>query len=359
MKILELTRLYQPSVGGMERFVRDRTRIYRALGADCTVLTTTASTEKQSQSEPDGDVIRLREYTPYTIVPGLGSRLTDEYDLISVNLLGRYYSDYAILRYASRRQKIMLTPYFAFHTERFRFMKQLFESFAFPVLLSRVDVLVALTQCERRFWIERFHVDENKVVVIPPFVAPAPESPERAGTASSRSLLYVGRAGVNKKTDLLLKAFLGIPDASLTLTLTLRPCDVDGSLRDAVMNDKRISLLGYVDEEEKKRLIADAAAVVFPTSWESFGYVAFEAAAAKKPLLCSDIPVLRELHGNAGALLFRNDEEGIRLALQEFIRSDERRRKEMGEANYRNARKFSFDHACEQYAQLLRMAGYG
>lgn len=39
--------------------------------------------------------------------------------------------------------------------------------------------------------------------------------------------------------------------------------------------------------------------VLLPTSWEGFGLVAAEAALARAPLLCTDLPVLREVTGDA------------------------------------------------------------
>ncbi|MCB9247378.1 MAG: hypothetical protein H6613_01960 [Ignavibacteriales bacterium] len=40
MKILELTRSFYPSIGGMEKFVADRLKIYDSLGYEYEVITT-------------------------------------------------------------------------------------------------------------------------------------------------------------------------------------------------------------------------------------------------------------------------------------------------------------------------------
>ena len=56
---------------------------------------------------------------------------------------------------------------------------------------------------------------------------------------------------------------------------------------------------GYVTAEEVAVLYRDASFVVFPTHYEGFGLPAVEAIRAGTPLICSDIPVLREVAGDA------------------------------------------------------------
>ncbi len=60
--------------------------------------------------------------------------------------------------------------------------------------------------------------------------------------------------------------------------------------------------LGYVEDAELAALYRGARVVVFPTLYEGFGLPAVEALWAGAPLVCSDLPVLREVTG--GAALF-------------------------------------------------------
>ncbi len=57
--------------------------------------------------------------------------------------------------------------------------------------------------------------------------------------------------------------------------------------------------LGYVSEGELAALYQQAAVVVFPSLYEGFGLPALEAQWAGTPLVCSDLPVLREVAGDA------------------------------------------------------------
>jgi alpha-1,3-rhamnosyl/mannosyltransferase len=57
--------------------------------------------------------------------------------------------------------------------------------------------------------------------------------------------------------------------------------------------------LGYVEDSELAALYHQATLIVFPTLYEGFGLPAVEALWARTPLVCSDLPVLREVTGGA------------------------------------------------------------
>jgi glycosyltransferase involved in cell wall biosynthesis len=62
-----------------------------------------------------------------------------------------------------------------------------------------------------------------------------------------------------------------------------------------------------------------------PSRWESFSYVAAEAAAVGRPVLASDLPGFRDVvvHGATGTLVASNDVEAWAVALTEVLSHDE------------------------------------
>ena len=354
VKLLELTRSYYPSVGGLEKHVLERGRVYDALGITYDIIATTFSTEKRDDTIDINHIRRLRQFTPYNITPALPLYLSDEYDCISVNHLGRFYSDFAIHRYRNRRQKIFVTPYFAYHTNRFQLLKKAVEKYWFPKLIDNVDALIVLSNHEKAFWSDVYSVDENNIFVIPPYVETGKKEPQNISEiAGEKYFFYLGRAGGNKRTDLLLEAFASLRNIDTHLLLTIRLEDVGTDLLPIVARDKRIRFLGYVNEADKMKLMMGAEALIFPTTWESFGYVAFEASGLNKPLLCSDIPILRELLDPGGVLFFQNDVHHLTGAINEFLGYSTEKKNEMGAANYRNLAKYSFEVACAKYKAMF------
>ena len=101
------------------------------------------------------------------------------------------------------------------------------------------------------------------------------------------------------------------------------------------------------------RLMMGAEALIFPTTWESFGYVACEASELNKPILCSDIPVLRELLDPRGVLFFQNDVNHLAEAIDEFSSYSIEKKREMGIANNRNLAKYSFEETSAKYRSMF------
>ena len=76
-----------------------------------------------------------------------------------------------------------------------------------------------------------------------------------------------------------------------------------------------ISTLGHVTDQHLAELYATTSAFVFPTLYEGFGMPVHEALAAGAPVLCSDIPVLREIGGDAVHYADPRDTDALAKAL--------------------------------------------
>jgi len=74
-----------------------------------------------------------------------------------------------------------------------------------------------------------------------------------------------------------------------------------------------LRVLGAVPDEELPPLVAACAAFAFPSVAEGFGLAAMEALAARRPVVVRDLPVLREVFGNA--VRFADDVQSLADAL--------------------------------------------
>ena len=106
------------------------------------------------------------------------------------------------------------------------------------------------------------------------------------------SFVVIVSAEPRKNLNALIRAFSRLPQADLIvigytgrnhLTRTLPP---------------NVQLAGYVEESDKAALIAEAHGLIMPSLAEGFGVPIIEALAANTPVLCSDIPVFREVAGD-------------------------------------------------------------
>lgn len=86
---------------------------------------------------------------------------------------------------------------------------------------------------------------------------------------------------------------------------------------------KFVNLVGFVPDEELAILYSQAGAFVFPTLSEGFGLPGLEAIAAGCPVVCSDIPVLREIYGEATVYFDPLDISDMAKKIREVVNDKE------------------------------------
>lgn len=118
-------------------------------------------------------------------------------------------------------------------------------------------------------------------------------------------IIYVGNSYPYKNLDRLLEALKILPDNLSLVNPSPRSIFRErlGEKARAEGLTGRVFLPGYVPDEDLAVLYRAAEAYVFPTLSEGFGIPPLEAMASKLPVVCSDIPVLREVCGD-NALYF-------------------------------------------------------
>jgi glycosyltransferase involved in cell wall biosynthesis len=354
MKILEITRSFYPSIGGMEKFVADRLKIYNALGYDYQVITTTHSEKQLSDSQKLDNVIYLPSYTPYEIVPKLNTAIMQQqYDVISINQTGYYYAVQAAKAAKRKNKKIVLTPHFLFHTDRFKIVKDFHSKFILPELLKQVDKIICFTEVEAGYWKNSFPFIENKIVIIPHYFNPPIVKGNISRNKFGKFLLFLGRGEKNKRIDLLIKAFDKI-NTDYGLVLTVAKDEISSELYELVSRNKKINLLGRVPEEEKQNLLAFASALILPTDYEAFGIVNLEASYYSKPLILTELSVFKNILDDEGVIYFKNNLSDIEKAIKYFFELDENKKSEMGKVNCDNLQKFSFEKITDKYSDIFK-----
>ena len=110
--------------------------------------------------------------------------------------------------------------------------------------------------------------------------------------------------------------------------------------------------LGYVSAGELAALYAAAELVAFPSFYEGFGLPAIEALAAGAPLVASDLPVLREVAGDA-ALYAPADRPDLWAARISALLADAGLRDDLRRRGRDRARRFDWNRAAEETAQAF------
>jgi glycosyltransferase involved in cell wall biosynthesis len=181
---------------------------------------------------------------------------------------------------------------------------------------ARAEVICTPTAAVADAVAERFDVDRAKIQVTPLGVDPAwftarpPTDEARARLRLPPTyLLFVGTSGPRKGLDWLTRAHSSAAD--------LPPLVFAGPGPFALT--ERSQHLGYLSDVDLRTVVAGAAAVVLPSRDEGFGLPVLEAMASDVPVVCTDVPALREVAGGCASLVPYNDVDALADALRTAV----------------------------------------
>lgn len=212
------------------------------------------------------------------------------------------------------------------------------------------DVVVCASQSMLQDLQRWVRLPDRKAFVIPFGVSADRFSPLKPGSmppGAATRLLYVSEYSDYKNLTVLLRALWLLAQrhaGEFTLTTTLDPkqfpdTEISSRAEDStLMGDPlvRLRLAGPVPYDQLPALYREHDLFIFPSLAESFGHPLVEAMASGLPVVASDLPICREICGEA-ALYFNplNPEELAQRIL--LLRGDSRLREELSEKGRRRA----------------------
>ena len=202
-------------------------------------------------------------------------------------------------------------------------------------------------------------VAAERITVIYPGVDAKWYCPDPSVKRAARpAFLYVGRLKRYKGVEYALRAVAAARARGVDLRLDIagkgddRP-RLEGLARDLDLAEQ-VRFLGFVSDVEKRRLLREAWAVVFPSPKEGWGITNVEAAACGTPAVASDSPGLRESvrDGETGYLVPHGDVPALADRLL-GLAGDPQRVEMLGAAGRRFAERLTWDRAAEETTRHL------
>lgn len=108
-----------------------------------------------------------------------------------------------------------------------------------------------------------------------------------------------------------------------------------------------VKLAGFIPDKELVSIYKEAEALVFPTLAEGFGLPGIEAMSVGLPVVCSDIPVLREIYDEAALYFDPKDPEDMAKKIRSLL-SDWKTRKDLISKGLRQVKKYSWQKMAEK-----------
>lgn len=106
-----------------------------------------------------------------------------------------------------------------------------------------------------------------------------------------------------------------------------------------------------LSDEQIVKEYADADIVSFISLFEGFGMIIIEANKVGRPVICSHIPVLKEVAGNSALFVDPNDISDIRNGFQRLI-NDENLQKSLISEGFENVKRFEVDTIRKEWIDL-------
>ncbi|HVN53911.1 MAG TPA: glycosyltransferase family 4 protein [Anaerolineaceae bacterium] len=322
MKILQIARQFEPSVGGIESVVGNLVRGLQARGVLCTVLALNRLWGKTDCLPADEIIGGIQIYR----VPYVGSQhyalapfpinYLKPFDLVHLHSSDFFLDYLAISRFIHQKPIMLTTHGLYFHSNFAKKFKRIY--FHTWTRLALTQVARIITDSQQDFRLVSKIAPREKIEVIPNGV-----SPELLEIFDSERIygriLSIGRLSKNKRYDALLKVFARSCQIIPELQLIIIGKDEGERARlENLANElgirKRIELIGEVSPKNLREELAKASVWAMASEYESFGMGLLEGMAAGCLPVVSQIPAHAELvmHGQNGFLA--NFEEPDRAA---------------------------------------------
>jgi glycosyltransferase involved in cell wall biosynthesis len=223
--------------------------------------------------------------------------------------------------------------------------------------LSRTGRIATVSEFSRRELAQVLRLREDSILILhngcDHFVGRTRDESVLAalGLVPQRYFLFVGNPTPNKNLHVLLQAFTRIerPGAKLVIAGSLDSTVFGGT---GVAAGKDVIVAPGRNDAEVAALYANAVAHVFPSLYEGFGIPPLEAMASGCPVIASDIPVVREVCGEAASYFPARDADALVAAMRVHWDKPQRSESQQATASERVAR-FSWDTSARNLIEAV------
>jgi glycosyltransferase involved in cell wall biosynthesis len=233
----------------------------------------------------------------------------------------------------------------------FEQQKQEFERVA-----SSADAFVSISDFSKHELCSALAVPEERVSVI--YLAADPRFTTGQPSASTLTLpnafiFTIGGSEPRKNVAAVVGAFSKLPERlQRTFPLLIAGGEWHGRSLDPLKVNPNVTTLGYVSEDDLLALYEHAAAFVFASTYEGFGFTILEAMACGTPVLSATGSSLDEVAGEAAITFHPSDVTGLRKSLERVL-SDEQLRQDMSAKGTSQSAQFSWEKSALQLHALL------
>lgn len=250
--------------------------------------------------------------------------------------------------------------------EGYTFWERAYMRFSIRMSCRWASSVVAVSENTKRDLVSLYGIPERKIQIISEGIAEESGQEKNAVKVRERIsslfgkkyIVSIGRVEERKNMRRIIEAF-DILKKEFSIPHNLVFAGKDGyGARVARKRAKKspyrdaIVFTGYVGEEEKRGLLRNAEALIFPSLYEGFGLPILEAQAEGVVVVTSNISSLPEVAGGSAMLVDPYDVRSIAEGIYTVL-SDKETRSAFITMGFRNVRRFSWSACARRIARIL------
>lgn len=331
MKIAHISPHYYPSVGGVEKVVKEICEGLVQIGHDVSVITTKRLQKNQKKIHlKNYEIINgVKVYRFFSLLSlghmsfepaALFHFVLNNYDIVHMHSLRHPHTIYLPLIKVFKENVLVMQGHTHFENGKFKtFLYRNFDNILFKSLYKKINFFLALNSLEKNKLIN-LGVENSRIhILYNPVDSNLFNKPDcsiidkKYKLSGKRIILFLGQAHMGKRIDLILNSMQIILKENKEVILIIAGPDFGNYPRlkeyaETLNVQNNILFLGLISEEDKKLFLHRCDFLVLPSEYEAFGVVLAEAMAAGKPVIATKTPGPLEIvkHGFNGFLIELN-----------------------------------------------------
>lgn len=240
-----------------------------------------------------------------------------------------------------------------------------------PQTMKKAAAVIAVSKATKRDLLNLFNIPARKVTVVHEAADTAlltlrdrQADVQKIYKLPKKYIIYIGTIDPRKNLTALIQAWQRLlqlrPEAVKDTALVIaggvgyRGKDLIDLL--ATLKAPSIRALGYIPHNHKVKLLAGAAAFVFPTLYEGFGLPVLEAMQLGTPVISTNVSAIPEIAGSAALLHAPDDTDGLAESIRRVLTRPALRKK-MSRAGKQQAKLFSWKKAARETLAVYQRVG--
>jgi len=215
-----------------------------------------------------------------------------------------------------------------------------------PIFTRLSKKVITVSKFSKSEIIKKLNIDSNKIIVINNAVSHDLKNSQSIINANNEKyILTVGSLDPRKNLKKLIEAYklAGLENELKLIIVGKGSAMFNMELSEDIKNN----MTGYVSDKELANLYSRATVFVYPSLYEGFGIPPLEAMSFGCPVVLSDIPVFREVFGDAACYVNPLSKESIAEGIQKVFR-DLDYRKTLVERGYNKVQQYSWDNSAKK-----------